>query len=79
MKAWSEGANTGAGHWDRKEGPMNATSQNEGLSLWYRFGWRVRYILVNVFGPAQLADHDPSAELRRERQAKVEQARRSRS
>jgi hypothetical protein len=79
MKAWSEGADTGAGHWDRKEGPMNATSQNEGLSLWYRFGWRVRYILVNVFGPAQLADHDPSAELRRERQAKVEQARRSRS
>jgi hypothetical protein len=79
MKAWSEGADTGAGHWDRKEGPMNATSQNEGLSLWYRFGWRVRYILVNIFGPAQLADHDPSAELRRERQAKVEQARRSRS
>jgi hypothetical protein len=79
MKAWSEGADTGEGHWDRKEGPMNATSQNEGLSLWYRFGWRVRYILVNIFGPAQLADHDPSAELRRERQAKVEQARRSRS
>jgi hypothetical protein len=79
MKAWSEGADTGAGHWDRKEGPMNATSQNEGLSLWYRFGWRVRYILVNVFGPAQLADHDPSAELRRERQARVEQARRARS
>jgi len=79
MKAWSEGADTGAGHWDRKEGPMNATSQNEGLSLWYRFGWRVRYILVNIFGPAQLADHDPSAELRRERQAKGEQARRSRS
>jgi hypothetical protein len=77
MKAWSEGADTGAGHWDRKEGPMNATSQNEGLSLWYRFGWRVRYILVNIFGPAQLADHDPSNELRRERQAKVEQARRS--
>jgi hypothetical protein len=79
MKTWSEGADTAAGHWDRKEGPMNATSQNEGLSLWYRFGWRVRYILVNIFGPAQLADHDPSAELRRERQAKVEQARRSRS
>ena len=79
MKAWPEGADTGAGHWDRKEGPMNATSQNEGLSLWYRFRWRVRYILVNIFGPAQLADHDPSAELRRERQARVEQARRSRS
>ena len=79
MKAWSEGADTAAGHWDRKEGPMSATSQNEGLSLWYRFGWRIRYILVNVFGPAQLADHDPSAELRRERQARVEQARRSRS
>ena len=79
MKAWSEGGDTGAGHGDRKEGPMHATSQNEGLSLWYRFGWRVRYVLLNIFGPAQLGDHDPSTELRRERQAKVEQARRSRS
>jgi hypothetical protein len=79
MKAWSESGNTGAGHWDRKEGPMHTTSRNEGLSLWYRFGWRVRYILLNIFGPAQLGDHDPSTELRRERQARVEQARRSRS
>jgi hypothetical protein len=79
MKPWPEGADAGQGHRDRKEGPMKATSHHQGLSLWYRFGWRVRYILVNVFGPAQLADHDPSTELRQERQAKVEQARRSRS
>ncbi len=58
---------------------MHTASQNEGLSLWYRFGWRVRYILLNIFGPAQLGDHDPSTELRRERQARAEQARRSRS
>ena len=32
---------------------MDRTSRNEGLSLWYRFRWRVRYILVNVFGPAR--------------------------
>ncbi len=56
---------------------MGRTSRNEGLSLWYRFRWRVRYILVNVFGPARLGDdNDPAAALRRERQDKVEQARR---
>ena len=59
---------------------MDRTSRNEGLSLWYRFRWRVRYILVNVFGPARLGDDtDPAAMLSRERQDKVEQARRARS
>jgi hypothetical protein len=59
---------------------MDRTSRNEGLSLWYRFRWRVRYILVNVFGPARLGDdNDPAAALRRERQDKVEQAHRARS
>jgi len=56
---------------------MDRTSRNEGLSLWYRFRWRVQYILVNVFGPARLGDdNDPAAALRRERQDKVERARR---
>ena len=59
---------------------MDRSSRNEGLSLWYRFRWRVQYILVNVFGPARLGDdNDPAAMLRRERQDKVEQARRARS
>ena len=57
---------------------MDRTSRNEGLSLWYRFRWRVRYILVNVFGPARLGDdNDPAAALRRERQERVEQAHRA--
>jgi hypothetical protein len=67
------------GHWDREEDPMESTSRNEGLSHWYRFGWRVRYILLNVFGPAQLGDNDPSTALRRERQSRVERARRAHS
>jgi hypothetical protein len=59
---------------------MDRTSRNEGLSLWYRFRWRVRYILVNVFGPARLGDdNDPAAALRRERQEKVERAHRAHS
>jgi hypothetical protein len=59
---------------------MDRTSRNEGLSLWYRFRWRVQYILVNVFGPARLGDdNDPAAVLRQERQDKVEQAHRDRS
>jgi hypothetical protein len=59
---------------------MDRTSRNEGLSLWYRFRWRVQYILVNVFGPARLGDdNDPAAVLRQERQDKVEQAHRERS
>jgi len=57
---------------------MGKTSRNEGLGLWYRFRWRVRYILVNVFGPARLGDDDdPAAELRRERQARIDQAHRA--
>ncbi len=55
---------------------MDRTSRNEGLSHWYRFRWRVRYILVNVFGPARRGDDNDPAALRRERQDKVEQARR---
>lgn len=52
---------------------------SEGLSLGYRFGWRVRYALTSVFGPAQLGtDEDPQQRLRRERERRVEQARQER-
>ena len=52
---------------------MDRSSRNEGLSLWYRFSWRVRYMLVNVFGPARLGDdNDPAAVMRQERQARVD-------
>ncbi len=50
----------------------------EGLSFRYRFTWRIRYVLVNVFGPAELGEHDPRTELRRERAAKAARARRGR-
>jgi len=55
---------------------MARSSHNEGLSLWYRFSWRIRYIFVNVFGPARLGDDiDPAAMMRQERQARVDRAR----
>ncbi len=53
--------------------------RNGGLSLGYRIGWRVRYVLTIMFGPAQLgADEDPQERLRRERAARVEAARHGR-
>lgn len=49
-----------------------ANPDDEGLSLWYRFGWRVRYALNGIFGPAQLdSTEDPQSQLRTERAAKV--------
>jgi hypothetical protein len=49
-----------------------ARSDNEGLSLGYRILYRVRYIGLHIFGPAQLGDaEDPHARLRRERERKV--------
>lgn len=49
-----------------------AHTDDEGLSLWYRFGWRVRYALNGVFGPAQLGTtDDPQSRLRAERAEKV--------
>jgi hypothetical protein len=53
--------------------------ESEGLSLGYRFLWRVRYVGWHLFGPAELAGpNDPHERLRRERQAKVDAARRAR-
>ncbi|MGB7817648.1 MAG: hypothetical protein WBL35_02785 [Ornithinibacter sp.] len=53
-----------------------AKADREGLSLRYRFVWRVRYVLTSVFGPAQLGTtDDPQSRLRRERAEKVAAAR----
>lgn len=52
---------------------------SEGLSLGYRILYRIRYIGLHLFGPAQLGDEeDPHARLRRERERKVAVARRAR-
>ncbi|HEU4999234.1 MAG TPA: hypothetical protein VFT68_09830 [Lapillicoccus sp.] len=49
-----------------------ARSDNEGLSLGYRILYRIRYIGLHMFGPAQLGDaDDPHVRLRRERARKV--------
>lgn len=42
------------------------------LPLGYRIGWRVRYALVSVFGPAQLGSDDPQSRLRREKQQRLD-------
>ena len=57
-----------------------ARTDREGLSLGYRIGWRFRYAAVSVFGPAQLGtEDDPQMKLRREKQDRVEAARRARA
>lgn len=58
---------------------MSRTTENEGLTLGYRFMWRLKYTGLHVFGPAQLGDErDPQRRLERERAAKVEAARAAR-
>ena len=58
---------------------MSRTTDNEGLTLGYRFMWRLKYAGLHVFGPAQLGDdRDPQRRLERERAAKVEAARAAR-
>ena len=53
-----------------------ARSDSEGLSLGYRIRYRIRYLGLHVFGPAQLGDSDdPHARMRRERERKVAAAR----
>lgn len=54
-------------------------ARDEGLSLAYRLGWRIRYTVMHLFGPAQLSGQvDPHERLDRERAAKVAEARRRR-
>jgi hypothetical protein len=58
---------------------MTKKADREGLSLLYRIGWHFRYIGMHMYGPAQLeGQRDPHERLRRERQEKVDAARRVR-
>jgi hypothetical protein len=50
--------------------PRNARRTR--LSIWYRIGYRIRYAVLHVLGPAQLGEsNDPHERLRRERARKV--------
>jgi hypothetical protein len=55
---------------------MNDKSAHEGLSLGYRFSYRIRHLMLSIFGPAQLGDEDPTARLEHERDEKIAEARR---
>jgi hypothetical protein len=56
-----------------------ARADSQGLSVGYRILYRIRYIGLQVFGPAQLGDtDDPHARMRRGRERKVTAARRTR-
>jgi hypothetical protein len=58
---------------------MVKKGDREGLSLLYRIVWRIRYIGMHMYGPAQLdGESDPHERLKRERQQKVDAARRVR-
>jgi hypothetical protein len=58
---------------------MAKKADREGLSLLYRIVWRIRYIGMHMYGPAQLdGQSDPHERLKRERQEKVQAARRAR-
>jgi hypothetical protein len=58
---------------------MSKRAENEGLSVAYRIGYRFRYTLLHLFGPAQLGGAaDPHRRLERERAARVDAARRAR-
>jgi hypothetical protein len=55
-------------------------ADSEGLSLGYRILYRIRYVGLHVFGPAQLGDaEDPHVRMRRERERKVAAARRAKT
>ncbi len=56
-----------------------ARSNVEGLSLGYRIRYRIRYVGLHLYGPAQLGDSDdPHARMRRERARKVAAAQEAR-
>lgn len=57
-----------------------AKADSEGLSIAYRILYRIRYLGLHLYGPAQLGDaEDPHARLKRERERKIADARRARS
>ena len=58
---------------------MRRSRRAEGLSLGYRIRYRVRMVVLNLYGPAQLGDqNDPVMRLKREREARVAAARQAR-
>jgi hypothetical protein len=58
---------------------MAKKADREGLSVLYRLVWRIRYVGMHMYGPAQLdGQNDPHERLKRERQEKVAAARRAR-
>lgn len=58
---------------------MAGKADREGLSIWYRISYRIRYLAMSLFGPAQLSDaEDPRVRLVQERKAKVAAARAAR-
>ena len=58
---------------------MSASFERDGLSLWYRFTWRVKYTLLIFFGPPRLDPRqDPQIRMERARAAKVAEARAAR-
>jgi hypothetical protein len=58
---------------------MSRKEDREGLSIWYRLWYRVKYTAWYVMGPAQLGEaDDPHARMRRRREAKVAEARAAR-
>ncbi|KRF23768.1 MULTISPECIES: hypothetical protein [unclassified Phycicoccus] len=51
-------------------------ADREGLSWGYRLGYRVKWIGMHLYGPAQLGDaEDPHRRLERQRAARVAAAR----
>ncbi len=62
-----------------EEQPVSRKSDREGLSIWYRIGYRVQWVVWHVMGPAQLGgEEDPHERLRRRREARVAAARTAR-
>jgi hypothetical protein len=58
---------------------MSRKADREGLSLAYRIGYRVKWIGMHLYGPAQLGEaEDPHRRLERQRAAKVASARKAR-
>ena len=56
-----------------------ARADREGLSLGYRIMYRIRRMVMQMYGPAQLGEgNDPLARLQRERASKVAAARAAR-
>ncbi|QGN59029.1 hypothetical protein [Nostocoides sp. HKS02] len=55
-------------------------ADREGLSLGYRLMYRLKRMIMQMYGPAQLGEgDDPLARLQRERDAKVAAARAERA